>query len=97
LTNLLLYNYYYRSKSKRNTIKNVLESDDIINAQILLDEEINTHDNYISSNNIVDDGESFTSVDNRALHHAKRHLDAFQISGQIQQKEATARALDEQY
>ena len=34
-------------------------------------------------------------LDNMSLHHAQEHLDKYEETGQIKQKEATERALDE--
>jgi hypothetical protein len=50
----------------------------------------------MNSNSIVNNGNSFTSVDNLSLKHAKDHLNAFQNDiNQVHQKDATINALDE--
>lgn len=95
MTNLLLHEYYYRGKSQRQLVKTLIESNDITNAQIKLIAAITEHDNYINSRGITNDGTTFTSVDNLSLHHAKDHLDSFQDTDTIEQKEAATNALDE--
>lgn len=96
LTNLLLHNYYYRGKSQRKIIRDLVSTDNIAEAQTRLNAAITEHDNYITSSNIPNTGDTFTSVDNLSLHHCKDHLDAFQndITQEIQ-KEAATNALDE--
>ena len=69
-------------KAHRSRIKEILQTDTIA-AKNLLDEITTEHD-------IISDED-----ENSHLHHAQDHLDAFQDSEQIEQKEATERALDE--
>lgn len=97
LTNVLLHNYYYRGKSHKQLVKNLIIIDNNINAaKTKLESIITEHDNYISNKGIVNDGNNFTSVDNLQLHHAKEHLDSFVASNQETQKTATIRALEEE-
>lgn len=96
-SNLILYGYYYRGKSQRQVIKALIEIDnDISGAKTKLDEVIAEHDNYVNSRGIaINDGNSFTSVDNLSLHHAKDHLDVFDSTQQPPQKDAAINALNE--
>lgn len=74
-----------------------MSADNITEAQTKINAAITEHDNYITNNNITNDGTTFTSVDNLSLHHAKNHLDAFeQHPEQTNQKDATIRALEEE-
>jgi hypothetical protein len=89
----IVYGYYYRFKAARTTIKDLVTIDNLEEATTKLDIYISEHDNYISNVNL---GNSvFTDTDNKSLHHAKRHLNAFNITGQLYQKNKTIRALDE--
>lgn len=88
MTNLLLYNYYFRYKAYRKRIKEILEIDNDVNmAKILLDQIVIEHDKL---NDIQEESAH--------LHHAKDHLDSFIIndSSILTQKDATIGALEEE-
>lgn len=93
MTNLIIHGYYYRGKSSRKIIKDLVTVDNLAEAQTKIDEAIAEHDNYIITRNIPNEGDNFTSVDNLSLHHAADHLKYANI--QPNQKEATINALDE--
>lgn len=79
-------------KPHREEIKNIIEIDNNIEeASIILNDLIAEHDSYKES---FSDDETI-SLDNLSLHHAKDHLEAFQETTAVEQKEATTRALDE--
>ena len=71
-------------RAHRMQVKELIDSD-VNAAKTLLDSVTAEHDTFAAN----DPDES------SHLHHAKDHLDAFDDSGQIQQKQATITALDE--
>jgi hypothetical protein len=97
---LLHYSYLYRYKQHRQTIKNLLESNESIEtAKSLIDNVITEHDNYITSRNIpivFDDVEttSVTTKDTNSLHHAKDHIG--RADTDTQQRQAAIDALNEE-
>lgn len=96
MTNLLIHNYYHRYREYKRQIKNLLNGgNNSQEAKTKLDLAVIENDNYIASRGIINDGSTFTSVDNLSLHHAQDHLNAFEQTNEIQQKDATINALDE--
>jgi hypothetical protein len=99
---VLIYTYYYKYKDERKHLKSLVESNNISGATSIINQTISEHDSYISDNNILNTGDTFTSVDNLSLHHAQDHLNSLEQQqsenkpdGIIQQKNATIRALEE--
>lgn len=79
-------------RAHREEVKNIIEVDNNIEeASNKLSAIITEHDSYKET--FSDD--STINLDNLSLHHAKDHLDAFQETATIEQKEAATKALDE--
>lgn len=96
MTNFIItYQYYYRYRQARKTIRDLVASDNFVDAQNMINSFVTEHDNYINNNGnpIPNTGETFTSVDNLSLHHGKDHLE-FAENDSIQ-KQATLDALNE--
>lgn len=91
--NVLFYNYYYRYKQARKTVKDLVTANDFNTAKTLLDSYVAEHDNYTSSRNIIVNDSTFTGIDNLSLHHGKDHLEVAETSQE--QKQATIDALNE--
>lgn len=91
--NVLFYNYYYRYKQARKTVKDLVIANDFQNAKTLLDSYVAEHDNYTTSRNITVNDSTFTGIDNMSLHHGQDHLDA--AATDSLQKQATINALNE--
>ena len=95
-SSLILYAYYYRYRQSKKSVQDLINADNITSAKNLLDQYTQEHDTYTQSNNISTTDESFTSIDNRSLNHAKEHLDIFAALPDIEpeQKQAAIDALD---
>jgi hypothetical protein len=93
LTHLLFYDYYYRFREHRKQIKNLVIANNHEAAISKLDTVIEEHNNYITSRNIENNGNTFTSLDSFSLRHAKNHTKYIDIPIQ---KQAVIDALDEQ-
>lgn len=96
MTSILILEYYYRNRIQRKELKALFEQNppDIENAKLQLDSIVTEHDNYITSRNIPNDRSNFTSIDNKALHHAQVHAETSDKSEA--QRLATIDALDEE-
>lgn len=90
---IILYEYYYRYRQSRKTIRDLVASDNFVDAQNMINSFIIENDNYINSNGIPNTGETFTSVDNLSLHHGRDHLTV--AENNPVQKQATIDALEE--
>ena len=93
MTNVLFYNYYYRYRQARKTVKDLVAADDFTTAKNLLDSYVAEHDNYTSTRNITVNDSTFTGLDNMSLHHGQDHLEVAATSQE--QKQATIDALNE--
>lgn len=91
--NILYYNYFFKYRDERKVIKNMIQNNDISNATTRINSVISEHDIYLLKTN---NNSPFTTTDNKSLHHAKDHLDAFNFTNDNIQKDASTRALDEQ-
>lgn len=89
MTIISLY-HHLGYKPNREEIKKIIEVDNnITEAKTLIENLITEHDEL---KNTYNDDETIM-IDNSSLHHAKDHLQYADV--QIQQKDATIKALDE--
>lgn len=75
MPNIILHGFYYRYREERKQIKNLVQSENYVDAKNKIDITIIEHDDYIQNRNITNDGNNFTSDDNFSLYHARKHLD----------------------
>lgn len=94
MTNIFFYNYYYRYKQSRKTIRDLVAANDFQNATTLLDSFVAEHDNYVTSRNITVNDSTFIGIDNMSLHHGQDHLRVVETS--TIQKQAIIDALNEE-
>lgn len=89
---IALLRHHIGYKLHREEIKNLVTNDNLTSAQNILQAKIQESDTFVTT---VASDDNTAILDNLSLHHAKDHLDAFQNSNQIQQKNATTTALGE--
>jgi len=93
LVNAAIYYYYYRYKDFRKVAKNLLQNNDIATAKTILNSTLIEHDNYMNNNGIPNDGNNFTSMDNKTIRHGKLHSETSDL--EPSQKQAAIDALNE--
>ena len=87
----LVINHHLGYKPIRQYIAQILKNNDVVTARQKIDQVLLEHDRYknidtVNDNNVI--------ADNRALHHAKDHIQYADI--QTPQKDATIDALNEE-